>query len=238
MKLLISRGTRSFRRCFFWFSLVLVSACNETKDLGPETLGVDFYPINIGQYRIYEVEEIQFKIVGFDTLNYQLRETIFDSIQSIDQTTYLLRRDVRQNSLQEWESDSIWAVASTDTYIAVSENNIPFIKLTFPVIDGREWNGNSLNSRGNQIYYYQGVSQAIVDSVAAEDHVRVVIEDIEENITGLDLRSEVYVRGVGLVEKDYLTQRNCTASDCGDDLGKVIGGRSLKQTLIEIGTND
>ena len=217
---------------------MLVSACNETKDLGPETLGVDFYPINIGQYRIYEVEEIQFKIVGFDTLNYQLRETIFDSIQSIDQTTYLLRRDVRQNSLQEWESDSVWAVASTDTYIAVSENNIPFIKLTFPVIDGREWNGNSLNSRGNQIYYYQGVSQAIVDSVAAEDHVRVVIEDIEENITGLDLRSEVYVRGVGLVEKDYLTQRNCTASDCGDDLGKVIGGRSLKQTLIEIGTND
>ena len=238
MKLLISRGARSICRCFFWFSLVLVSACNETKDLGPETLGVDFYPINIGQYRIYEVEEIQFKIVGFDTLNYQLRETIFDSIQSIDQTTYLLRRDVRQNSLQEWESDSIWAVASTDTYIAVSENNIPFIKLTFPVIDGREWNGNSLNSRGNQIYYYQGVSQAIVDSVAAEDHVRVVIEDIEENITGLDLRSEVYVRGVGLVEKDYLTQRNCTASDCGDDLGKVIGGRSLKQTLIEIGTND
>ena len=66
----------------------------------------------------------------------------------------------------------------------------------------------------------------------------MVIEDIEENITGLDLRSEVYVRGVGLVEKDYLTQRNCTASDCGDDLGKVIGGRSLKQTLIEIGTND
>ncbi len=219
-------------------AILFVLGCNETLEVNSESLGEDFYPISIGQYRIYDVEEIQYKIVGFDTLNYQLRETIFDSIQSIDQTTYLLRRDIRSDEMDEWESDSIWSVTSTDLYIAVSENSIPFIKLTFPVITGREWDGNSLNSRSNQTYYYESIPQPIIDSITASKHIRVIIEDIEPNITGVDLRSEIYVRGIGLVEKDYLTQENCTASDCGDDLGKVIGGRSIKQRLIDIGLNE
>ena len=211
------------------------SACNETREVGPETVGYDFYPLEVGQYRIYDVEEIRYLITGFDTSVFQLREIIFDSINSIDQTTYLLRRDIRETAMDEWQSDSVWTVARTNNYLVITENNIPLIKLTFPVNTDRNWDGNSLNSRGEQTYYYQSLPAASIDSIALEDHIRVIIEDIEDNITGVDLRSEVYVRGIGLVEKDYLTQKKCTASDCGPDLGEVIAGRSVKQVLIELG---
>ena len=213
-------------------------ACNESKEVGPETVGYDFYPLEVGQYRIYDVEEIRYLITGFDTSVFQLREIIIDSIPSNDQITYLLRRDVRATEMDEWQSDSVWTVARTDNYLAITENNIPLIKLTFPVNADRDWDGNSLNSRGEQTYYYQSLMDALIDSIALEDQIRVIIEDIEDNITGVDLRSEVYIRGVGLAEKDYLTQKKCTASDCGADLGEVIAGRSVKQTLIEIGNEE
>lgn len=237
----IAHLIREFTKRIVWVLVPVIfvfSSCNETKEIDPTALGYDFYPLYLGEYRIYDVEEINYLITGFDTSVYQLREVIFDSIQSNDQITYLLRRDIRVSELDEWESDSVWTVTSTTNYLAITENNIPFMKLTFPVIQGREWDGNSLNSRNELTYYYQPLATPIIDSIAAVDHTRVIIEDIEENITGLDLRSEIYARGVGLVEKDYLTQKKCTSSDCGADLGVVIAGRSLKQTLIEIGNEN
>lgn len=239
---LAKHRSKSFRWILRGLIAILVVifsiSCNESKDLGPDSLGFGFYPLEVGQYRIYDVEEIRYLVTGFDTTTYQLRETIFDSIVSVDQTTYLLRRDIRESTVNDWQSDSVWTVTRTSTYLSITENNIPFMKLTFPVMNGRAWDGNSLNSRGELTFYYQSVNGPLIDSIDSEDHIRLIIEDIEENVTGVDLRSEVYVEGIGLVEKDYLTQKKCTSSDCGLDFGEVIAGRSLKQTLIEIGNEE
>lgn len=221
---------------FYALLLLLgICACNETKEIGPNELGYDFYPIQIGDYRIYQVEEIKYRISGFDTAEYQIKETIFDSIQSRDQVNYLIRRDRRETSLDDWQSDSVWVMTQTPSYLAIAENSINFIKLSFPVIPDAQWDGNGLNSRNEMLYRYQTVSVALIDSIDATDHIRVLIEDVAPNVTGVDQRSEVYARGIGLVSKDYLIQENCTASSCGDDLGKVVAGRSLKQVLIEVG---
>lgn len=228
----------TLKSIFLFLITIFIYSCNETKEVGPDTLGYEFYPLNVGEYRIYDVEEIRYLVTGFDTTIYQLRETIFDSIPSIDRITYLLRRDIRSDAMSNWESDSVWSVTRTSNYLSITENNIPLIKLTFPVTTGREWDGNSLNTRSSLTYYYQLIDSQIIDSLNADKHIRMIIEDVEENVTGVDLRSEVYVDGIGLVEKDYLTQKKCTSSDCGADLGEVIGGRSLKQTLIEIGNEE
>ncbi|MEP5612402.1 MAG: hypothetical protein ABJP45_09145 [Cyclobacteriaceae bacterium] len=213
-------------------ALSMVS-CNQQLEVTPETLGYDYYPIELGQYRIYDVEEINYKLSGFDTSKYQLRETIFDSLVSLDQTTYLIRRDLRANSTQNWKSDSVWTATLTSNYLAISENSVPFMKLTFPVELGREWNGNSLNTKPEITYYYQPATEVIADSVAIDNHIRLIIEDIEPNIVSQDERSEVYVRGVGLVQKNYLTLQFCTA-DC-NEIGEIEAGRFLSQTLIEAG---
>ncbi len=235
-KLFSNRNSLSSRGWGLFVALVLLrllSSCNETKEIDPNSIGYDFYPIEIGQYRIYDVEEIIYEISGFDTSVFQLRETIFDSIPSVDQTTYLLRRDKRDNASLEWEADSVWTVTKTTNFLAVNENNISFIKLTFPVKNGNEWNGNSLNSNNELTYYYQPLAAPFIDSILISDHIRVVIEDIEQNIVNQDLRSEVYARNIGLLSKDYLSLNYCTAG-C-TELGEIESGRSLKQTLIEIG---
>ncbi|MEQ9403841.1 MAG: hypothetical protein RIM99_09665 [Cyclobacteriaceae bacterium] len=215
------------------FLFVCLISCDESREPTPETLGYDFYPIQIGQYRIYDVEEINYKLTGFDTTVYQLRETIFDSIVSADQTSYLIRRDKRENATETWDSDSVWMVTKTSNFLSISENNIPFIKLVFPVKVGQTWDGNSLNSRDATTYYYQNVEEAIIDSVSTSNHVRLIIEDIPRNVVNQDERSEIYARGVGLVEKSYLTLNFCTVN-CGQ-LNEIEGGRFLHQVLIEAG---
>ena len=84
-----------------FLALSLIS-CNKSKEISPEILGYDYYPIELGQYRIYDVEEIQYKLSGFDTTHYQLKETIFDSLVSIDQINYLIRRDRRNEAVDPW----------------------------------------------------------------------------------------------------------------------------------------
>ncbi len=216
--------------------LLILSSCNETKEIS--SIGYNYYPLKVGNYRIYDVEEIRYLITGFDTSVYQLRETIIDSIPSRDQTTCLLRRDTRQDASEAWESDSLWTVTRTSNFLSITENNTSFVKLTFPVDQGREWNGNSLNSRRVKTYYYQSIQTALIDSINIDNYIRVIIDDIEENVTGADLKSEVYVQGIGLVEKDYLTQKKCTSSDCNANVGQIIAGRSLRQTLIQMGNEE
>lgn len=214
-------------------SFLVLFSCNERKEITPNAQGYDFYPVEMGQYSVYHVEEILYKLSGFDTTIYQLKETIFDSIVSNDQVTYLIRRDKRDDPSVEWKTDSVWTVTKTDHFLAVTENNIPFIKLTFPVKEGNEWDGNSLNTKKSVGYYYQPLGGIIIDTLEQGDHIRVVIEDIPSNLVSRDERSEVYVRELGLVQKDYVTLAFCTV-DC-NEIGEIEGGRSLQQTLIEVG---
>ena len=213
---------------------LLAFSCNETKDITTVSSVEDFYPVAIGQYRIYDVQEILYKAIGNDTMNYQLRETFFDSIQSQDQVSFLIRRDRRDTPDDLWVADSVWVATFTDTFLSVTENNVPFVKLSFPVREGTEWNGNSLNTRSDITYYYQPVESPLIDTVSTGDHIRLIIEDIPRNFVTHDERSEVYVRGIGLVQKDYITLNFCTA-DCGQELGEIEGGRVLMQNLIETG---
>lgn len=234
-------GFRKVRAKFSFISCVgmiaascYIISCNETLEVEQAEIGLGYYPTAIGQYRVYDVEEVFYRITGFDTVTYQLRETITDSIVSLDQTTYVIEREIRDNESEAWQSDSLWSVTPTSLFVAVSENSISFVKLAFPVVAGTTWNGNNLNAQPDQTYYYENVAESDFDQAPLADQIRVIIEDIPENTTGVDLRSEIYAKGIGLVEKDYFTQVKCTAN-CDGNFGEVEAGRLLSQKLIEYG---
>ncbi|MFV2016460.1 MAG: hypothetical protein ACC656_13600, partial [Candidatus Heimdallarchaeota archaeon] len=76
------------RKLYILYSIftIILSGCN-TSTIKPDLslLGFDFYPLKVGQTRVYQVEEINYNLFGnHDTLRYQLRETIDSSY--VDQT--------------------------------------------------------------------------------------------------------------------------------------------------------
>lgn len=195
-------------------------------------LGVDFYPIYKDSARVYQVEETLYNLVGAETNFYQLRGSISDSlVSSSGEITYILQREKRNTANDPWRVDSLWSVRKTDRLLVITENNVPLVKLTFPAKEGAEWDGNAFNTHGYQEYYYEGVETEKLKSEAySNDLIKVVIADEPQNLVRRDERYEVYEKGVGLLEKNYITLEYCT-KDC-ESTEQIISGRILYQYLI------
>ena len=227
------------KRCFILVLAVLGMSCSEEMSDISLDQGYDFLPLEIGQFRLYEVEEIVYAVFEPDTSNYYLKEVITDSLVSGDGSVrYLINRYTGVDSTN-LSLDSVWSVRRS-TYSAVfTENNRDFVKLTFPVKAGKTWDGNAFNSLETQNYYYksEGPFQWNGGVIAAENTIRLVLQDVEQNLVNQDERSEVYLRNVGLVVKDYTQLSFCTVNceEKGSEVGEIEKGRILRQELIRYG---
>ncbi|MEM9896009.1 MAG: hypothetical protein AAF789_06535 [Bacteroidota bacterium] len=211
---------------------MLLFSCSDSLEVETSSTGEAFFPLDLDIARIYTVEEIRYAITGFDTLRYQQRETIFDSTRAAGQEHYLMRVEQRENASDSWVSARLDLIIKTDEYLAIQEDGQTIIKLIFPFNINDTWNGNALRNDFELTYYYQPVQFSRVDSISFSDQVRVIIEDIEANPVNQDERSEIYAKGIGLVERDFTTLNFCTTG-C-NVVGEIESGRKLKQELIGI----
>ncbi|MEP4533952.1 MAG: hypothetical protein ABJ004_12765 [Cyclobacteriaceae bacterium] len=218
------------------FSVFLIVSCDGSEEPDPTDLGYDFYPINPAAYRIYQVDEIKYDLLGPDTTNYQIRETISDSLMSESGiVSYVLKREKRTDSSDVWQTDSLWTLRKDQSAVVITENNVPVIKLSFPVVDGKVWDGNALNIKPSQSFYYE-IPESLIELytlIEAERLVKVISADLEPNLVNQDQRFDVYASEIGLIEKNYITLNFCTAN-C-ESVGEVQSGRILNQYLIEYG---
>lgn len=217
-------------------SVVFISSCDGSETVDPIDLGFDFYPINTAAYRIYQVDEIKYDLLGPDTTNYQIRESISDSLISESGiVSYVLKREKRNDSSDVWHTDSLWTLRKDQSVVVITENNVPVIKLSFPITEGKIWDGNALNTRPSQNFYYE-IPESLIELhtlVKTESLVKVISADLEPNLVNQDERFDVYASHIGLIEKNYITLNFCTAN-C-ESVGEIQSGRILHQYLIEYG---
>lgn len=218
---------------------VLVS-CSGEADPDPRRLGHDFFPLQTGAYIDYEVEDIDYNIQGtIDTANYELRVMVADSfVSQSGDLRYEIHRLTRESAMDNWQFQTAWT-AYVNGYNAVQiEENIPFIKLSFPLVNGLSWNANAMNIMDEDIYTADSLDFTFItgsDSVI-NNTVTVVQNDNQEFITQQDKRYEIYARHIGLIKKEELLFNYCTDDDC---LGQQIieNGRLYKQEYITHGQN-
>ncbi len=209
--------------------------CNKESDLSPIEGDFDFYPMEIGQYRTYWVEEIKFSLLDPDTSRYMLREVIADSIMNGNGVVkYLINRYVAVDSIN-FELDSVWSVHKIAQSVIVTENNVPYVKLIQPVNLSVNWNGNAFNTLTDRTYYFQSAGEVenVRVDLSSTELIDVIIEDIPANLVNQDERRETFAKGIGLVQKDYVTLGFCTL-DC-NSAGEIQSGRILRQWLFEYG---
>ena len=217
--------------------LILVFGCESSIHIDPESTGQAFYPINIGDYREYKVQEVKYTILNPpDTINYFLKEQIGNSFSN--QTggiTYTLNRFKRNDDSIPWEIDSVWTVIKSETNVVVSENNVPYAKLIFPVLDEKKWDGNAFNILEEELYTYEDTFQPLsLNDNNFNSTLKVIQEFNPDSIVMRDLRSEIYAENVGLIYKESIILHYCTENEC---LGKQIieQGVDFRQELIGYG---
>lgn len=221
-----------------WFCLIciLASGCKE-EVLPPQTdrVGFDFFPLEQGLFRVYDVEQIDFSLITSDTNHFQLKEAVVDSFLNAEQGyTYILHRSTRANDTVEWQLDSVWTARRNDALAVMIENNVSIIKLVFPVDAEKEWDGNSLNGKMQQLFHFTDLSAPLVLPDTTYTETVTVKNKGENNLIFQDERNEVYVRGIGLAQKDFVVLNFCARDDCLGQ-GIIDSGQILRFNLIDHG---
>jgi len=214
-----------------------VIGCENTyHEINPEQLGHSFYPLDIGNFRDYKVQYIKYSILGnHDTIHYFLKEQVVDTfLNQTGEITYLLNRYKKTYDTLSWTLDSVWTVSKSNTNLVVIENNIPFVKLVFPVKDEKSWDGNAFNILDEELYFYEDTFQSTIIDDNTYTTLKVVQQNNPDPIVTTEIRNEIYAENIGLIYKESIILHYCTENECLGD--KIIEkGSDYRQELIGYG---
>jgi hypothetical protein len=209
------------RQSFDYFSPLLLlvltffilQACQAiTEPLG---VGYEYYPLETGTYRLYEVTEERFVLGGApSTQHYQLREVTTDSSLNLagGNMTFRIERFRRATDQQAWQPDSVVSVRLVDDQLIKTENNTAYIKLVFPLSEQLQWNGNAYNTLGEDRYQlrYMGKPFSVLNQTFPE--TVTVIQQNDSTLVNQDKRLDVYARNVGLVYQERIQLQFCSST--------------------------
>ena len=174
--------------------------------------------------------------------SYQAKDTIESTYtDNAGRLSYRIFRFTRDTSgLQPWVFAATFAVTPTYEWIEYVDNNLRFLKLHAPVVEGYSWlahsfiDTRSLNSTlgylDNCEYQYQKVDSAYILFNTTYDTTVTVFQHDETNPEGpfdpnLDVQIrtyglEVYAKGIGMIYKEFLYwnwQKNPAPAKFEDD---------------------
>jgi len=211
-------------------TLITIISCKRTLYNHPDDALTHYYlPLEVGKYAIYQVDSLNFYYYGqLDTLtHYLVKDSVEGSfVDNLGHTSwYVVRYITPVSDPGGWMPSLTNVVTPSTKSIEVSENNLRFIKLAYPLTNGLTWNGNSYipnapyqdifkftapgNVNLNQwVYTYQNVNKPFTAGGATYDStVTSLQEDDSANVpividTAFASRtywSETYAKNIGLV---------------------------------------
>ena len=228
--------------------LFVLASCKTSQDPLPD-IGLDYFPLQVGSYIVYSVDETQINQSSELKSVYELKLLVSDSL--INQEggyTYLVSRQKRNGAALPWIKLDTWTARIANRQGIIGEGNTSFVKLTFPTVNGSEWDGNTFNTLGGEqtcgnnqdrpcdIYRLEnmGMEFTTASGMMFDETLTVVQNENTDLIVLQDVRKEIYAKHVGLIYKESIVLEYCTSASC---LGqqKVTKGVRFKQVIKEYG---
>jgi hypothetical protein len=229
---------------YFYLSIFLLLGCeSEYLTPGSERSGAGFFPLEVGQYRTYYVEDITFSFLEVpDTNRFFLKEVVADSfINQTNTPTYRLERFTRATDSMPWHLDSVWTATKDTRRVVITENNVPFIKLIFPLRSDLQWDGNALNTWIEDIYELQPSTDELLHEIESpidsllNSSITVIQERSQDTTLAKIDVLETYAENTGLFYKKTIRLQVCNTDTACLGQGIIEAGQKFKQTLIEHG---
>jgi hypothetical protein len=207
--------------------------------------------LRVGDYRIYHVMETQISAYNNETeVEYDVKTVVVDSFVNVSGSySYIIHRFKRESETDPWESLDTWTARVNQREVVITEGSTPFVRLTFPMKNGRSWNGNAYNNLESgefcegdsftscDLYELDHVKQSFTTTLGQlsfENTVEVIQNNSPDLITKYDIRKEIYALDVGLVYKHSTVLNYCTIGNClGQQL--VEAGLVFTQELTDYG---
>lgn len=216
--------------------------------------GYSYFPIEVGYTWEYQVDSViifqggDANIISSSLIQEKVSELISENN---DEKRFKLERSYKKEEDGEWLLQDIWQVSIDNDMATRTEENLKFIKVVFPAIKDKKWDGNAffdsdkeISVGANNISVFQdwtykiedvGVSRTINDiTYPSSLHVSHIDE---ESFVSKRFSEEVYADGIGLVERTmqiFDTQKTDTSMSW---LDRAEEGFQLNQKLISFSTN-
>ena len=123
-----------------------VTACKTETEPGLEA-GTDYYPVEVGTYRTYDVVDSTWNSNVVGVTRYQFRERITETFaDAAGQVAYRVVRSKRNSAANAWQDDSVMVLNASEKTVLVTRSNRRTGELVFPVRLSETWNLNAYNA--------------------------------------------------------------------------------------------
>ncbi len=199
---------KSFKICLFLLMTISVISCNDDDTTQtPSGLIYGYFPVNVGHEIIYDVTSItKDEFSGAeDTLIYQIKEVVESVfLDGSGRVTQRLERYKRDTPNDPWIINDVWTSNMTPSRVEKKEENIPYVKLVFPITSSVTWNGNVLNTEEPKEYEYDNLHVAdVVGGINFDSTLTVIQLNFQDSfITQYEV--EKYALNVGMIYKEFV----------------------------------
>jgi len=192
---------------FLFISIIFFATCKK-EDIAPMDMGYEYFPSNPGHWVVYDIDSTFYDDFNDTIINYhyqikELVESVFLDNQS--RPTQRIERYKCIDSMN-WYLSEVWSSNITSSTAEKVEENVRYVKLIFPIVSGKNWNGNAfnnLNNLGYPDYEFDNISNPYsVDGVTFDSTVTVIQNNEYNPIQQYD-QLEVYANNIGLIYKKY-----------------------------------
>jgi hypothetical protein len=207
--------------------LLLVSCESESIDASTLDRGEDYYPLVSGKYVEYKYDSVFYFNNGLNKVPTSgfLKEEIGKVISQTNfESKYELLRYWKRRQQDAWTLSEIESITKTKDKIIVTDENLPFMRMVFPVKEKATWAGNSLFNEditikiygedlklySNWDYLFSAVGKPYTFNTKKFDNCAEVIEVDKSTPLSKRYSRAVYAKGIGQLEREvymYDTQR-------------------------------
>lgn len=189
---------------------LFMTSCTEKKD-EPVEMGYEYWPVNVGDYRIYQVDSIIwddfYNPVRIDTFSYKVKEVIASEIKDAEgRPAYRVERSIKQHDTLEWAVDKIYKLQKLQTKVLKMIDNQTFVQFVFPVKNGVEWNANTYNSDPKNNYEFRDIETSYDMNGVTYNETSTVQQNDLVTLISNDVAFEIYARGYGMIYKEDVSQ--------------------------------
>ncbi len=235
--------------------LLTLSQCKKSTATVQSAALTDYLQLQPGKYITYRLDSTLFTNFGTQTttVSYQAKDIIDTLItDALGRPSWRVIRYLRDTAgTQSWVTDQTYMITATREDVEVVDNNLRFIKLVLPVVNGYSWPGNSyidvttdtfnvVNYLQGWNYYYDSLGMPFVTPFGTVDSTLTVIQ--QPDVTNGDFTDpsrysernysvEVYAKGIGLINKRFLHQEYQPPNG-GTSVGST-SGYGLNLTMID-----
>ena len=233
---------------------------NETEEFSVD-FGYDYFPLEMGKFRIYALDSVVFdpglQQTIVDSSFILVREVVADTfLDNTGQVNFRIERSERAAATEPWRNTETLVLSRDDSRAMFTEDNLRFIKMTFPLKVGNAWDGNAFFDpqvvtpvAGETIQMFKDWSYEVLsvtdraewDNQSFADVLTLQLAD-NENLIELRRGKEQYAMGIGLIYRElYILDTQCKVCCNGDFTSceplpweeKAEKGFILRKRLIE-----